>query len=76
MSDGQPADEFINDRSRAKVYGAITDAVLMHWLAGTENEELREWWATQDAFDTAYDLAAHVVQGLEERGYRIVKEKP
>lgn len=46
---------------------AMADAIQTYWLNGIENEELREWWSTADAAETALDLASALVATLTYR---------
>lgn len=50
----------------------IADAVMSYWLTGTEDEDMREWWQTDDAADCARELAAHLLDEIQGRlGYTL-----
>jgi hypothetical protein len=44
----------------------IADAVQAWWLSGTDDPDLREWWGTQDAQETASTLAEVVFGAMLE----------
>lgn len=43
----------------------ITEAIESYWLGGAADEpDLAEWWATQDAHETAVELAEVIDRSL------------
>lgn len=59
--------------------GHAVDAVMSWWLGGFQHEDpetrdaLMEWWST-DAPDAALEIVHVVLQAIEEKGCRIIKE--
>jgi hypothetical protein len=49
-----------------EVVERIADAVQAWWLSGTDDPDLREWWGTQDAQETASTLAEVVLAAMLE----------
>lgn len=61
--------------NRREYVGHVVDAILTYWLSGTENEELREWWETQDASDCALELAHLMLEAIEHLGMVIASPR-
>ena len=54
--------------SRRHYLAAFTDAVMAYWLNGTHDEDMLEWWTTDEAVDACTEMFGAFITVCDERG--------